>query len=365
MRLAVIGAGINGIMSAWALLDEGHEVVLFERHDPMGATSRSSTKLLHGGLRYLAHGNFGLVREGLRARAWWLERAPQHTRTIEIAIPVYRGSAHRRAMLKAGLVLYEMLAGNQSLGRHRWVDAAELTRQVPQMATRGLRGAYLFRDGQMDDHDLGNWALTQIVAKGALVRAHLAVQRIDTDGLIMTPQGHETFDGIINACGPWAGALLECSDIRTRRRLDLIRGSHLLVSRHHACGFLVESPDDGRPCFILPYGGNTLVGTTEVRQGLGEPVVCSDEERAYLTRVYNAFFDPDLEPGSIQSTFAGVRPLVASSTRKAGAVTRESVIECRGRVLTIFGGKWTTSRELGLRVAETVRGWKMRPNSAK
>jgi glycerol-3-phosphate dehydrogenase len=151
--------------------------------------------------------------------------------------------------------------------------------------------------------------------------------------------------------------LLQRSNIDSRHALDLIRGSHLLVLPRHRCGLLVESPDDGRPCFILPYGKHTLVGTTEVRQGLDQPVECNDEERAYLSRLYNAFFDPPLGSGSIVSTFAGMRPLVASPESSVSAVTRESVIECQGRTLTIFGGKWTTSRELGLRVANAVRAW--------
>ena len=209
----------------------------------------------------------------------------------------------------------------------------------------------------MNDLALGNWALSQIVARGAEVVSSSFVERIDTDGVIVTSQGEQKFDGVINACGPWAAELLERSKITSRYDLDLIRGSHLLVARRHESGFLVESPDDGRPCFILPYGEHTLIGTTEVRQTAQEPVVCSDLEFTYLSRVYDAFFHGKLDPTSVVSTFAGVRPLVASTQRDVNAITRESIIECRGRALTIFGGKWTTSRELGLRVARNIRSW--------
>ncbi len=357
MRLAVVGAGINGIMSAWALLEDGHQVVLFEQADPMGATSSASTKLLHGGLRYLEYGDFGLVREGLRARAWWLKHAPQHTRAIEIAIPVYRHSTRWRLTLKTGLLAYEMLAGRYRLGGHYWLNGADLSRRVPRLRGDGLRGAYLFQDGQMNDHALGNWALSQIVAMGAEVISAVFVNRIGTDGVVFTSQGERKFDGVINTCGPWAEALLQRSNIGSRFSLDLVRGSHLLVARQYECGFLVESPDDGRPCFILPYEGQTLIGTTEVRHMPSEPVECSDREFAYLSHVHDAFFDDKLEPTSVVATFAGVRPLVASAQREASAITRESAIECQGRTLTVFGGKWTTSRELGLRVAATVRNW--------
>jgi len=355
--VAVIGAGINGVMSAWALLEHGHEVVLFERTDPMGATSRASTKLLHGGLRYLEHGDFGLVREGLRARAWWLKHAPRHTRTIEIAIPLYRHSRRWRLTLKSGLLLYQWLAGRNGLGGHRWMNTAALARQVPQLRTDGLRGAYVFRDGQMDDHALGSWALQRIVEMGAQVRSHTPVERIDLAGEVVTLSGRERFGSVVNACGPWAASLLEHSGMDSPHRLDLVRGSHLLVSPRHQLGFLVESPDDGRPCFILPYGEHTLVGTTEVRQGLGEPVECSGDERAYLSRLYSAYFDPGLGADSIVSTFAGIRPLVASKESRASAVTRESMIVRQGNTFTIYGGKWTTSRELGLQVAKAIRTW--------
>jgi glycerol-3-phosphate dehydrogenase len=344
-------------MSAWALLEQGHEVVLFERDQPIGATSRASTKLLHGGLRYLEHGDFALVREGLRARAWWLKNAPRHTRTIEIAIPLYRGSRRGRLTLKSGLLLYQWLSGRHSLGGHRWMSAAALVRQVPQIRTEGLRGAYVFRDGQMDDHALGNWALQRIVEMGAQVRARTPVERIDPAGEVVVSTGRERFDAVVNACGPWAAALLERSDMDSPHRLDLVRGSHLLVSLRHQLGFLVESPDDGRPCFILPYGVHTLVGTTEVRQDLDAPIACSDAERAYLSRLYNAYFDPGLGPDSVLSDFAGIRPLLASQETRANALTRESTIVRQGRTLTIYGGKWTTSRELGLQVAEAIRAW--------
>ena len=355
MKLGVVGAGINGIMCAWALLEDGHDVVVFERDEPVCATSSASTKLLHGGLRYLEHGDFGLVREGLRAREWWLRQAPQHTRQVEIAIPVFAGARRARWKVKAGLFLYESLAGRRRLGRHHWLDARALAVRVPELKTSGLRGAYVFQDGQMDDQALGLWAMARIVDLGATVRAHCPVERIDADGGIVTSAGRERFDGIVNACGPWSEALLRRSGIPSSCSLDLVRGSHLLYARRHACGFLVESPDDGRACFILPYGEHSLIGTTEVRQSLDDPAVCSPAERAYLSNLYDAYFEPGLDVSRVVSTFAGIRPLLASPTSDVSRLSRESEIACQGRVVTVFGGKWTTSRELGLRVAGAVR----------
>ena len=354
LKVAVAGAGINGVMCAWALLERDVQVTVFERDLPMSATSRSSTKLLHGGLRYLEHWDFGLVREGLQARAWWLKHAPQHTRRVEIALPVYRGAKRNRWMLKAGLLLYEFLAGDARLGRHRWLTPRQMAERNPCLKRERLLGGYLFEDGQMDDYALGNWALDRIVERGAVVRRHCPILCVDTAGGVVTDRGREQFDAVVNACGPWAGELLDRSGIARQHRLELVRGSHLLVAGRIDCGFLLESPDDGRPCFVLPYGDYTLVGTTEVRQSLDEPIVCSAGERAYLTRLYNAWFEPDLDAAGSITSFAGVRPLVAAAGGNLHALTRESAIEVHGRLVSIFGGKWTTSRQLGVRVAAAV-----------
>ncbi len=353
----MVGAGINGVMSAWALLDEGHQVDLYEQGEPVNATSRASTKLLHGGLRYLEHGDFGLVREGLRARSWWLKRAPDHAHSIEIAIPVYRGGGRSRWTLKAGLVLYDLLAGRSRLCRHRWLDPEKLSRRVRGLKPGHLRGAYVFCDGQMDDHALGMWALNQVQAKGVRLYSNVAVQTIAFNGTLVTDKRSEQYDGIVNAAGPWSVALLERSHIPSPHQLDLVRGSHLLVPRRHDIGLLLESPDDGRVCFVLPYGDLTLIGTTEVRQSLAEPIICAASERAYLIRLYNWYFQTALVDDASIQTFAGVRPLIASEESDASAVTRECAIEVQGKVATIFGGKWTTSRDTGKRIASVARGW--------
>ena len=357
MKLAVVGAGINGIMSAWALRDAGHEVDLYEQGEPMNATSRASTKLLHGGLRYLEHGDFGLVREGLRARRWWLSQAPELARSIEITIPVYRGARRGRWTLKAGLALYDLLAGRSRLCRHSWLDPESLKVQVRGLKSKHLRGAYVFCDGQMDDHALGMWALDQIRTMGVRLHANMPVQTISLNGMLVTLQGRKQYDGIVNASGPWSVALLERSNVKSRHKLELIRGSHLLVPRRHDIGFLLESPDDGRVCFVLPFGEQTLIGTTEVLQRADEPIACNAYERDYLLRVYNEYFEPELADDLKIATFAGVRPLVATGESDSSAITRESAIEIQGKIATIFGGKWTTSRDTGLRIANLIQDW--------
>jgi glycerol-3-phosphate dehydrogenase len=354
MRTAVVGAGINGIMTAWALADRGHAVVLFERGEAMSQTSARSSKLLHGGLRYLEHGHFGLVREGLRERGWWLKSAPQHAHAIEIIVPVFRHSPRSRVALRLGLIAYDLLAGTQRLGWHRWLSAAELSKLAPQLRIDGLLGGFTYFDGQMDDRALGLWALSEARAKGVELRDHTRVERVDIEGGVYVEDRREQFDFVVNAAGPWAARLLEDSAIASLHRLDLVRGSHLIVERKIAHGYLLQSPDDGRVCFVLPYQGRTLIGTTEVRQALDEPIACNEQERDYLSRAFNGCLYPALRADDVVEVFAGMRPLVASRAAGLSEVSREHAIEKYGRLISVFGGKWTTARALGRKVASAV-----------
>ena len=165
-------------MAAWELAKAGHAVELIEKSSVMSATSSASTKLLHGGLRYLEHGKFSLVRESLRERAWWLEAAPGITQVIPILFPIFKDSPRSRWTIKLGMFLYDRLAGKYGVGKHRWMSCAELTEAMPNLKSDGLKGAYLFYDEQMDDHALGLWATEQAKAAGVTVREHTPVDRI-------------------------------------------------------------------------------------------------------------------------------------------------------------------------------------------
>jgi glycerol-3-phosphate dehydrogenase len=157
----------------------------------------------------------------------------------------------------------------------------------------------------------------------------------------------------VNVAGPWAERLLSESGISSEHVLDLVRGSHILLSGTLQTGFLVEIPHERRICFVLPYDGAIMVGTTEVRQTLDDPIVCSDAERAYLLNVYNTYFADRRTDVDILRTFAGVRPLLRSADDPSKA-SREYAIERKGRLVTVFGGKWTTARALARRVGEVL-----------
>jgi glycerol-3-phosphate dehydrogenase len=350
MKCSVIGGGINGVMSAWALAKRGHQVDLYERGELMAATSSASTKLIHGGLRYLEAGEFRLVREALRERRFWLNSAPDLVRRIELILPVYRWSRRARWLLQTGLFLYDYLAGKANLGRHRWLPAAQLQQQLPELDSTDLVGGFSFFDAQMDDHALGLWAAEMARRSGTNISTHATVQAVSIGGTVNLNGSAFGYDVVINAAGPWAEALLSSSGIASSHHLDLVRGSHLLLNRPISHGLLVESPQEERFCFILPYKGKTLVGTTEVRQTLENPIECTPEEQAYLLNIYNRYIRGQSSESDIAGKFAGLRPLIASSANQSRA-TREYAIEVNGRLLTIFGGKWTTAHALGEKVA--------------
>lgn len=354
MEIAVVGGGINGLCSAWRLAQDGHAVSLFERDRIMLATSRASTKLLHGGLRYLEQGHFRLVREALGARAWWLREAPHLARPLSLVVPCYADSRRPWWKLRVGLWLYDRLAAGHGIGSHARLDAVQARRLAPGLKGRGLLGALQFFDGQMDDYALGLWVASQARASGVSIREATEVETLHPDGTLGLAAGTERFDWVVNVAGPWAERLLDRSGIEPRFRYDLIRGSHLLLDRPRATGLLLEVPWDRRVFFVLPYQGRTLIGTTEVRQGLDEPVTCSSAETDYLLAAYNAYFDDQIGRRDVAGWFSGLRPVVRSATDPSRA-SRDFALDRQGRILSVFGGKWTTAPVLARRVCEVTR----------
>lgn len=354
MRIAIIGGGINGLCSAWRLAESGDDVTVFERGRVMGATSSASSKMLHGGLRYLETGQFLLVREALRERDAWLQRAPLLTRPLPILLPVYRGSRRPPWMLAVGLKLYDLLAGKSKLPKSESLTREEVMSLAPALKADDLLGGFRYHDGQMDDQRLGLWVAEQCRQAGVEIKEGAAVAFVSPDGKLKLAKGAPTaFDQILNIAGPWAEKLLTDSGIKTRYRLDLVRGSHLVVGCSCPHALLLEVPGDKRVVFVLPWKGRSLVGTTEVRQTLEAPIACSDEEAAYLIRVYNHFHTEPIAPAEIFETFAGIRPLVKSASNPTHA-RRDYAFQQDGKLLTVFGGKWTTSLALAEKLKRRV-----------
>jgi glycerol-3-phosphate dehydrogenase len=355
MDIAVIGGGINGCGIAWELARRGYGVVLYEKGICGAQTSSATTKMIHGGLRYLERMHVGLVRESLRERAWLLHHLPELVQPLEILLPVYDDSPRSRAVIRAGLVLYDLLAGRDNLERHGALSAEEIAEAAPVTRER-LRGGFSYWDAQVDDFELVRTVVRSAARDGVEVREQTRADALVRDGkdwIVRSNHGDERrFPLLINAAGPWMNQLLRANHIAARYMLSLVRGSHLVLTRRVSeRGLLLQSTGDRRVFFVLPWKGTTLVGTTEVVQR--EPldgVHASAEEVDYLLERYNRYFRAPISRVDVASTFAGVRPLVGRATNPS-AIGRDSRVVRDGNVINVFGGKMTTFMALSRKVA--------------
>lgn len=354
-RVAVIGGGINGAGIAWELARKDYEVVLFEKGAFGAQTSSATTKMIHGGLRYLEHLQFDLVRESLRERGWLLRNLPNLVRPLEILLPVYDDSPRSRLEIRIGLALYDTLAGRQKIARHRAVNASEIASVVP-LRIEGLRGGFSYWDAQVDDAQLVRTVIASAIAEGAVAREFTPVAALRRDGprwIIQSDRyGEEPFDLVVVAAGPWMNELLDRNALGSRYRLSLVRGSHIVLSELVSTrGVLLQSADDRRVFFVLPWKGRTLVGTTEVVVSEApERVEPSSEEIAYLLARFNRYFQMQIAESDVASSFAGLRPLVGRRTDPS-AIGREYRVRRDGNLIAVFGGKLTTFMALARRVS--------------
>jgi glycerol-3-phosphate dehydrogenase len=369
VRIAVIGGGINGAGIAWELARREYDVTLFDKGQCGAQTSSATTKLIHGGLRYLETLHIGLVRESLRERAWLLEHLPELIHPLEILLPVYRDSPRSRALIALGLTMYDLLAGESNIHRHQSHNPDELTKRAP-LIRDGLQGGFSYWDAQVDDHALVQVVVNSARREGAEVREMTRVVALRANGRgwsIWTEAGEELpFDFVVNAVGPWMNEMLSINKIRSRYRLSLVRGSHLVLKRRvNDAGLLLQSLSDRRIFFVLPWKATTLVGTTEVMQrGSLEGVHASAEEIEYLMTRFNRYIREPITREDIVYTFAGVRPLVGRSTNPS-AIGREYRIQRRGSLINIFGGKMTTFMSLARKVAMRVDNYFGPPRPAR
>ena len=367
-RVAVVGGGINGAGIAWELARRDYDVTLFEKGECGAQTSSRSTKMIHGGLRYLEHLQFELVRESLRERAWLLEHVPQLVRPIEILLPVYGDSPRSRFTIRAGLTLYDLLSGRQSIARHRSLSVKDLLSHGP-LLERGLRGGFSYWDAQVDDYALVRAVVASAAADGATIREQTPVKKLFRDGkrwVVRTPSGEESFDIVVNAAGPWMNELLRANGIGARYVLSLIRGSHLVLARRVSdVGFLLQSIGDRRLFFVLPWKGATLVGTTEVVHGESlDDVHPADDEVEYLVARFNHYFREGISRAEVASAFAGVRPLVGRAMNPS-AISRDARVNRQDGLVNVFGGKLTTFMSLARKVALRVDNEFGKPRPAR
>lgn len=370
----VAGGGILGAGVARELALRGLRCLLVERRDFGWGTTARSTRLIHGGLRYLANYDFELVREGLREREWLLRSAPNLVTPLPFVLPFYGTSRWRRLQLRAGLTLYDLLSPRSSLPRHRVLGPAAVARLEPALRTDGLRGAAVYWDAQVAlPERLVLDALRAAEDAGATIRNYVAVRRLET--------GHHRISGVtlsdtatgaaaqsavvrtgrlINATGPWADETLAGLGVRRAPLLRLTQGAHLVYPRLADRAVAFEHPADRRLCFAIPWQAQTMVGTTDtdVEGGAGRAAV-RPEDVAYLSRAAEFAFPSAHAQAPLWGT-VGVRSLVRESGATSSISRRHLLVDHAGDgadgLVTLAGGKLTAWRSIAADAVEELLG---------
>ncbi len=357
-QVAIVGSGVNGICTAIACARAGHQVTCFERGEPFAETSSRSSRMLHGGIRYLEHGHFGLVREALIERDEWLRRSPEHTRVERFFFPIYADSRRGKWQLAVGTKLYQWLAGRYSVGSSRLHSRAEALALNPALNPSGLKGAVSYCDVVMDDQGVASDLLTEAQAVGVSVKAHTRVKAITESGSIELESGESNaFDIVINTTGPWVSQLISASNLTSNYEIAYVQGSHLMLDLVLDNPLVFQNNADQRILFAIPFGDETLLGTTEVMVDIDQPIQCSQQEENYLLEIATAQLSPRVGPLVVNSRFAGVRPIYkhkSENPKNMSKASRDSVIEQRGKLISVFGGKWTSASHLGEKVSALI-----------
>ncbi len=358
--VVVIGAGIHGAGVAQAAAVAGRRVLVLEQAAPAAATSSRSSKLIHGGLRYLESGQFRLVRESLRERELLLRLAPGLVQRLPFHIPVYRGTRRRQAWVAAGLTLYALLGGALTHSRFRRLARREF-RDLDGLDTEDLQSVFQYHDAQADDAALTRAVLDSAARHGAEVRFPARF-----NGATRTEIGYvvryrdERRDHVcqtrtlVNAAGPWVNTVLSSIEhAHSPEAVDLVQGTHIVLTGEISRGgYYLEAPRDHRAVFVLPWQGATLVGTTETPY-FGDPadVRPLPEEVDYLLDTFRHYFPS--RPAEITQSFAGLRVLPVGD-RHAFHRPRETVLRTdhdgMARLVSIYGGKLTGYRLTAQRV---------------
>src|SRR5262245_20480585 len=358
--LVVIGGGATGAGVAVDAATRGHAVLLLERGDFGVGTSSRSTKLAHGGVRYLRQGHVGLVLEALRERGRLRQNAPHLVHDLAFVLPCY--SRLEKAFYGVGLTAYDLLAGKARFGRSLVISPSEVQRRLPTVQADGLRGGVVYHDGQFDDTRLLIHLLMTAVDHGTAVLNYAAVTGLtrgpdaQVNGVIV----HDLESGsewraaarvVVNAAGPFCDEVRQMADVTASPLVAASQGSHVVLDRsflptHHA--LLVPKTPDGRVLFAIPWHGHTLVGTTDVPiPSVPTEPRATAEEIDFILETAGRYLSRPPQRTDILSTFAGVRPLVKAGGGHTASLARDHTIRVDAPgLLTITGGKWTTYRHM-------------------
>ncbi|CAN5637677.1 glycerol-3-phosphate dehydrogenase/oxidase [soil metagenome] len=368
--IVVIGGGATGAGVAVDAATRGYSVLLLEQHDFGKGTSSRSTKLVHGGVRYLERGDIKLVREALHERGRLLKNAPHLVSDQAFVIPSYRW--WEAPFYGIGLKLYDALASGDRFGGSRYLNRREVIRHLPTIQRQGLRGGILYHDGQFDDARLLINLIQTAAENGAAVVNYAKVIRLQRNmsnrvsGVsIQDVETGNEYDVaakvVVNATGAFCDALRLLNDPNAKPMVAPSQGIHLMFDRSFLPGdsaLMVPKTPDGRVMFAIPWHGHTLVGTTDVKVASAElEPRATEAEIAFILDTAGRYLAKKPTRADVLSVFAGIRPLVQADVAKnTAALSRDHTIRNESGLLTITGGKWTTYRNMaedGVNLAAT------------
>jgi glycerol-3-phosphate dehydrogenase len=365
--LVIVGGGITGAGVALDAVLRGFSVALIDKGDFASATSSASSKLVHGGLRYLEHGDFLLVREALHERRRLLPNAPHLVWPLPFVLPFYAGARVPPWQWRLGLTLYDLLAGSGNLRPSRGLPRYRLCREFPSLRRAGLVGGAEYHDAGMDDARLCVEVVRTAAGLGAVVCNYAEAVAFERAGGTIT--GVRVLDRVgggevtvrarqvLNATGPWVDAVCRLAGDEGEPHLRPTKGVHLVApGRGLTSAFLLLHPADGRVFFVIPWLGKTLVGTTDTFPDAGpDHLTVTPQEVDYLLQGFAHHFDPPLGPADVLSTFVGLRPLVRARPGEPSRLSREhKVFASPSGLLSVAGGKYTTYRHLAELVTDEV-----------
>ncbi len=374
----VIGGGASGLGTAVDAASRGYRTLLLEKVDFAKGTSGRSTKLVHGGVRYLQQGNIGLVREALYERGLMYDNAPHLVTNLAFVVPRYKW--WEGPFYGVGLKLYDLLAGKLNFAPSRSLDPAETIDLIPNLELDGLDGGTEYHDGQFDDARMCATLVRTALDHDATILNHACVT-----AMLHSDEGHidgvcfedaetgKTYEArgaaIINATGVFTDGVRRLDDSQAERVVEPSRGIHLVLDPSFLQGdtaIMVPHTDDGRILFVIPWHGRCLVGTTDEKAP--EPVLeprATEEEIEFILRNAARYLDHDPQRSDVRSVFAGLRPLVRRDGQSTKQISREhEVLVSRTGLITLVGGKWTTYRKMAADVmdhAVDVGGLDRRP----
>jgi glycerol-3-phosphate dehydrogenase len=373
----IIGGGATGLGIAVDAAQRGLRVALIEAQDFGAGTSSRSTKLVHGGVRYLAQGNVKLVREALEERATLLRIAPHLVHRLEFIVPCYRPL--EQAYLRVGLGMYDLLAGRYSIGPTRALPRAETVRRLPGVREQGLRGGVSYWDAQFDDALMCIALMQTAYALGATPVNYVrctGLRKVEDAGALVSAQDVETGEEfslrtrcVFNAAGVWVDGIRQLADASAHPVTTVSQGSHMVVDRDFLSGsaaLMIPRTPDGRVLFAIPWHGKLLVGTTdEARPDAPFDPQVSEREIDFMLETAAGYLSRPIARNAVRASFCGLRPLFSPKAAAGGTakISREhAVLTEFGNLISIVGGKWTTYRRMAAdALAAAARAGLLRP----